>query len=98
MPPPRQSGIIICDNAEQTRHDGESNQGHKSRSRHDPPRPTSNREKHEASQEGNRKKSNPPPPPPPLPPRSHHGGGGPHHSHSPSHDGKNKRSPEPYDA
>src|SRR3954471_20696298 len=98
MPPPRQCGIVISDNAEQTRHDGERNQGHKSRSRHDPPHPTSNRDKREASQEGNSKKDKPPPPPPPSPPNSHHGGGGPHRSCNPSPDGKKKRSPGPYDA
>src|SRR3954464_9431706 len=98
MPPPRQSGIIICDNMEQTRHDGERNQGHKSRSRHDPPRPTSNCDRCEASQEGNNKKANPPPPPPLSPPSSHHGGGGPRRSRSPSPVDKKKKNPEPYDA
>src|SRR4051812_10099699 len=62
MPPPWKSGIVIHHDTEQTRHVGECNQGHKSRSRHDPPRPTSNRNKHEASPEGNSKKANPPPP------------------------------------
>ena len=97
MPPPRQGGIVVRDNTEQTRHDGERNQGHKSRSRHDPPCPTSNRDRHEASQEGNSKKANPPPPPPPSPPSSHHGGGGPRRSRSPSPVDK-KKNPEPYDA
>ncbi len=98
MPPPKQCGIAIHDNATQTRHDEERHQGHKSRSRHDPPRMTSNRDRREASQEGNNKKDNPPPPPPPSPPSSHHGGGGPHHSRSPSPIDKKKKNPEPYDA
>src|SRR3954464_7395496 len=95
MPPPKQCGIVIHDNTEQTHHDGERNQGHKSRSRHDPPRPTSNCDRREASQEGNSKKANPPPPPPPSPPSSHHGGGGPRRSHSPSPVDKKKKNPEP---
>ena len=98
MPPPKQCGIIIRDNAKQTHHDGERNQGHKSRSRHDPPRPTSNRDRREASQEGNNKKANPLPPPPPSPPSSHHGGRGPPRSCSPSPVDKEKKNPEPYDA
>src|SRR3954471_7145234 len=49
MPPPKQCGIIIRDNAEQTRHDGERNQGHRSRSHHDPPHPTSNHDRREKS-------------------------------------------------
>src|SRR4051812_36016766 len=97
MPPPKQCDIVIRDNAEQTRHDGERNQGHRSRSHHDPPRPTSNRERREASQEGNSKKANPPPRPPSSPPRSHHGGGGPRRSRSPSRVDK-KKNPEPYNA
>src|SRR4051812_18058761 len=36
MPPPKKCDIVIRDNAEKTRHDGERNQAHKSRSRHDP--------------------------------------------------------------
>src|SRR3954465_1196158 len=98
MPPPKQCGIVIRDNAAQTRHDEERHQGNKSRSHHDPPRPISNRDRHEASQEGNSKKANPPPPPPPSPPSSHHGGGGPHRSRSPSPVDKKKKNPEPYDA
>src|SRR3954470_13207383 len=33
IPPPKQCGVVIRNNAEQTRHDGECNQGHKRRSR-----------------------------------------------------------------
>lgn len=49
MPPPKQCGIVIRDNAEQTHHDRKHNEGHKSRSHHDPPRPTSNPDRREAS-------------------------------------------------
>src|SRR3954471_2703558 len=98
MPPPKQCGIVIRDNAAQTRHDEERHQGHKSRSHHDPPRPTSNRNKHGASQEGNSKKANPPPPPPPSPPSGHHGGRGPRRSRIPSLVDNKKKNPEPYDA
>src|SRR3954466_11800927 len=98
MPPPKQCGIVIRDNAAQTRHDGERHQGHKSRSHHDPPCPTSNRDRREVLQEGNNKKANPPPPPPLSLPSSHHGGGGPRRSCNPSPVDKKKTNPEPYDA
>src|SRR4051812_25278354 len=98
MPPPKQCGIVIRDNAAHTRHDEEHHQGHKSMSHHDPPRLTSNRDRRGASQEGNSKKANPPPPPPPSPPSSHHGGRGPRGSCSPSPVENKKKNLEPYDA